>query len=86
MSYEKTSLKGMQSYQRTGGWKRGPVVYPEYGYYGGGPAYAMFGEPSTEPVAAGMDVSRILFFYLLPASLVLLGAWAVVKIYDVTRG
>ena len=85
MSYKKTSLGGMQSYQRTGGWKYGPTVWPEYGYYGGGPAYAMFGEPFARPAAMGIDVSRVWSLYLLPASVVLLGVWAAIKIHEMMK-
>jgi hypothetical protein len=96
MSYKKTSLNGMQSYQHGGGWKYGPTVYPDYGYYGGGPAYVMLGNPPTILATSGMgieingqgggfDISRIWSLYLLPASVVLLGAWAAIKIYETVK-
>lgn len=81
MSYEKTQLGGMQSYQRSGGWKYGPSVWPSYDYYGGGPAYPMFGTG----MSGGTDISNVWSFYLLPASVVILGAWAVLKIHGILQ-
>ena len=76
MSYQRTPMSGMQSYQRTGGWKYGPTVWPSYDYYGGGPAYPMFG------TGMGTDISNVWSFYVLPASIVVLVAWAALKIHS----
>lgn len=73
----------MQFYQRMGGWKSGPVAYPEYGYYGGGPAYAMFGLGTDGPTQ--IDPTRVVYGFVLPASLVVLGVWAVIKICDAMK-
>jgi len=81
MSYQRTPLGDMQSYQRSGGWKYGPTVWPSYDYYGGGPAYAMFGTG----LKGIPDISSVWSFYLLPASVVVLAAWAVLKVSSIVN-